>query len=583
MALHPDTRLTPEIEVELRRVLDALPDHDLSVLAQQDPAFQSGGFRAGNTAALRARALQLAAGSQPISDALRRLLRTHSLNRPLVGLLSATALTDLRHELAVLFGGPRVLLAMLADEREEVREMAARWLRQDPVFLAIAPAAAATRLHETFARLLEAAGADPSAVAAPVTHETWKDARDKLELQLRDTRAEARRLKGVDDRLARLRDQLTARDRELTETQARLAEAEAQARAAVRERDAASTELARELRHREERLLAAVEARLATEAAAWLAPVRAVAAEASATAVTGDDALLARAANVLSRQDATDRHSGNRRTLTARYEALTQRLDETRDALANALHPLPELAMVESELAAEVRRLGHLLNRRAGRTPLEESLSARMAIASPAELQNMRGALAQLMALGVFDAETAARLTESLENRLRVDYATSLPGSAALDDDDATPSGILRRALRGRCAAILLIDGHNVLFGLQGRYLPPQGAAVPTGPARTRLVEDVVRLAADHPTCRAWVVFDGPTRSESTPAKNVRVTYSGGEGEHRADEALLDNIRFFRAGGDFPILLVTNDNALAGEARRLGAKILSALEFGAFL
>lgn len=584
MALHPDSKLTPEIEAELRRVMDALSDDDLALLAHNDPAFQSGGFRAGNTAALRTRAIQLASGSQPVSDTLRRLLIARSLNRPLVGLLSAAALTDLRHELAACFGGPRLALAMLADDRSDVRELAARWLRQEPVFVAVDPAAAATRLRESFARLLEAAGADAAAVSAPVTRETWKDAREKLEQQLRDTRVEARRLKGVDDRLARTRDQLAACERERSEAQARLAEAESQARAATRERDAASTELARELRHREERLLAAVETRLATEAATWLTPARAAAAEAAAPATTGD-ALLARAAGALSRQAATDRHSGNRRILAARYEALAQQLVETREALANALQPLPELAVVESELSAEIRRLDSLLNRRAGRTPLEELLAARMALASPAELQSMRALVTQLAALGALEVETATRLTETLETRLRVARATSLPAPDAVDEeDDNTPPGLLRRALRGRCAAVLLIDGHNVLFGLQGRYLPPQGAAVPTGAARTRLVEDVVRLAAGRPTCRAWVVFDGPTHSESTPAANVRVTYSGGEGEHRADAALLDNIRFFRsAGGEIPILLVTNDNDLIASARRLGARTLSALEFGAFL
>ena len=349
----------------------------------------------------------------------------------------------------------------------------------------------------------------------------------------------------------------------------------------MRERDAAATELARELRHREERLLAAVEARLATAAASWLTPVRAVAAETATLAATRDD-LLARASAALSRQAAVDRHSGNRRLLTERYEALLLRLAETRECLANALQPLPELATIESELSAETRRLGSLLNRRAGRTPLEELLAARMAIALPQELQRMRDVVTNLTALGAFDAETAARLTGTLENRLRVARATSLALPDTVDDD-ATPSGTLRRALCGRCAAVLLIDGHNVLFGLQGRYLPPQGAAVPTAAARSRLVEDVVRLASDRPTCRAWVVFDGPTRSESTPAVNVRLTYSGGEGEHRADAALLDNIRFFRAGSDFAILLVTNDHGLAGEARRLGAAILSAADFGAFL
>ena len=402
-----------------------------------------------------------------------------------------------------------------------------------------------------------------------------------MEQQLHDSRAEARRLKGVDDRLARTRGQLAACERERTAVASRVDESESQARAATREREAASTELARELRHREERLRAAVEARLATEAADWLTPTRAAAIEAGTPATVHED-LLECAAGALSRQAAADRHSGNRRILAARYEALTQRLAETRDALANALQPLPELATVEGELSAEVTRLGSLLNRRAGSAPLEELLAARMAVATVGDLQPMRGMLKQLAALGVFDADAAARLTETLENRQRVTGATTLP-LPDRGDADESPAGILRGALRGRGAAILLIDGHNVLFGLQGRYLSPQGAAVPTGAARARLVEDVVRLMSDRPACRAWIVFDGPSRSESTPAGNVRVTFSGGEGEHRADAALLDNIRFFRASGEIPILLVTNDNDLLASARRLGARTLSALEFSAFL
>ncbi len=474
MALHPDMRWTPELDAELRRVIEACPDPELTALAQQDPAFQAGGFRAGNIVALRSRAAQLATGSQPISDALRRVLGAHSLHRPVVGILAAATLRDCRNELAALFGAPRLLLAMLADERTDVRDLAARWLRQETPFLALAPAEAVTRLQETFGRLLETIGTGAPPATLPLTQEAWHDARQQLEQQLRDTRADLRRLKGVDDKYARQRERQTALEHDLATAQTRLKEAEAQTRAAQRERDAANTELARELRHREERLQAAVETRLAIEASAWLTPAR-------------------------------------------------------------------------------------------------------------AELQTMRTAVEQLTSLGAFDAETMARLGATLAQRLREAYANLLPPASAVDTHDASPAGLLRRALDGRDAVILLIDGHNVLFGLQGRYLPPQGAAAYTAATRTKLVDDIVRLAAPSPACRAWVVFDGPTRTESTPARNVRVTYSGGEGEHRADAALIDNIRFFRAGGDFPILLVSNDNDLIREARRLGASTLSAREFGTFL
>ena len=98
------------------------------------------------------------------------------------------------------------------------------------------------------------------------------------------------------------------------------------------------------------------------------------------------------------------------------------------------------------------------------------------------------------------------------------------------------------------------------------------------------LARDVVRLAGPNPALRAWLVFDGPTRQDTRAAPNVRVTYSGGQGEHRADGVLLDNIRFFiSASPETPILLVSNDQDLCAHARRLGAVDLPVLDFGAFI
>ena len=66
-------------------------------------------------------------------------------------------------------------------------------------------------------------------------------------------------------------------------------------------------------------------------------------------------------------------------------------------------------------------------------------------------------------------------------------------------------------------------------------------------------------------------------------APNVRVTYSGGEGEHRADNVLLDTLRFFKSSSpDTAVFLVSNDQALCVAARRLGAADITVLELGAF-
>lgn len=598
-------KLTPPIEAELQRVIHALPEDDLAALARTEPEFLSGGFRANHAAALRIRVLQLATGPHPLSEALGRLLVRHSLNPGCVRLLSAAALTDLRHVLTALFGAPRLVLAMHLDDRAEVRELAGRWMQQEGPGRALEPAAAAAQARETFACLLAAMGASGAAPgASPVmTREDWHAAREQLEQQLRDARAEGRRLKGVEDRLARTREQLTACERDKAVAQAQVAAVETLARQTARELAAARTELEREIRHRAERLTAAVETRLAEEASGWLAAVHTLARETAGSAAAGRtdgdasaapppgadaaEALLARAEAALARQAAMDRHSGNRTLLTARLDRLAQRQEQVRDTLAHALQPVPELVAVERDLQAEITRLRRLLDRETAVQPLEATLMARFAVATPNALVPLRSLVAQLVTLGALEAGAAARLTEVLQRRQDVARATTSPEGAArlpaAGDDDASPLGVLRRALDGRQAGVLLVDGHNVLFGLQGRYLPPTGAAVPTAAARTRLIEDVVQLTGGRPTCRAWVVFDGPAHTESTAAANVRVTYSGGVGEHRADLVLLDNVRFFHSVGNTPIVLASNDSDLCAEARRLGAQTVSALEFGSLL
>jgi hypothetical protein len=576
--LHPDTRLTPELEAELKHVCDALPDAELVGLVQAEPAFLAGGFRADKPAAVRTRLRQSAVGTQLISDAVRRLLAAHSLNRPLVARLSRTVLLDLRHELAALFGGSRLLLAMLLDERPEVREVAGRWLAADQPFTALEPAVAASVVREAFARLLDAVGA-PAAAGAPLTREGWRDEKDSLNEQLREARAENRRLKASEERLARTRDQLKAAEAGGAEARAKLDETAARLRQTTRERDEARIELTREQTHREERLCAAVDARLATEFAGWLAAARGLEA-AAATPATGLEDVLARAEAALARQAVEDRHSGNRARLRTRLDQVDGLLARVREGLAAALYQTPDLRQAETELDREAGRLRGLLGLLTPATPFEAALAAHFNGAHANDLPHLRALLDRLAAIGVLDAPAMGRLDVLLTRRQAIAQATGdLP-----DGPVGMATGVLQRALAGRQPAILLVDGHNALFGLQGRYMAPHGSAVPDGNKRARLVADIVHRLKGHPTCRAWIVFDGPEASDASPAPNVRVTYSGGQGANRADGVLLDNVRFFRAvDPTIPILLVSNDNALGAEARRLGAQTLAALELGAVL
>ncbi len=572
------TPLTPDCEKELQRIVALVPDADLSPLVATEPAFRSGGFRAGNTAVLRTRLQQIACGSQMVSDTLRRTLARRSRSRTLTGLLSPDAIAEARHALAALLGSQVLLVALLLDEREEVRSKAEGWM-QTP-FLAVEPAEAPDRLREVFAGLSELLGSAPASGSA-LTREAWQKQKEQLENRLHDLQTENRRLKGVDDRLSRVATQLKASEEKLSAAQQKGEAAEKALRQKTRELEETAAELTRETSRREERLVAALDLALAQEFHGWLANARAV--ESAATQSQPADDLLAQADAALQRQGEVDRHSGNRAILAARLERLEAALKQVRSALRNALRQAPELKAVETALAAEARALSRLLEPDAAATPLEEAILTRIHAARDNDLPRLRELPDLFASLQVLDDTAIVRVRQAFQKRLAAVQAMGVPPDPCMEDRHNSVAQ-LGRALAGQIPAILLIDGHNVLFGLPTRYMPVRGTSLPDAEKRKKLTDDIVRVTAPNPSVRAWIVFDGPTRNDTQASPNVRVTYSGGEGEHRADGVILDNLRFFKSSSpDTPVILASNDNGLCTAARRLGALDIAVLDLGAFL
>jgi len=574
------TPLPPDCEKEIQRLVALVPDADLPSLVATEPAFQTGGFRSGSKAVVRTRLQQLACGSQEISETLRRTLARRSRSATLTGLLSPETLAENRHALAALLGAPVLLIALLLDGRKEVRAKAEGWLQLPQPFIAMSPDEAIGRLREKFADLTGLLG-NETVANVPHTREAWQSQKEKLEGRLRDLQAENRRLKGVDDRLSHTVLQLKASEEKLSSARQKEAAAEAELRQKTRGLEEATTELARETTRREERLAAAVDLALAKEFHGWLANARAVEAIASDAAPHND--LLAHADAALKKQRATDRHSGNRAVLTERLEKLETAHQKVRDALVHALRQTPELKEAETALTAEIRNLTQLLDPDAPVTPLEEALLTRIHTAQENDLPRLRDLPEQFAPLHVLDDAALDRVRLAFQKRLAAVQAVGVPPDPCMEERQNATT-LLGRALAGQTPAILLIDGHNVLFGLPTRYTPARGAALSEAEKRKRLTDDIARVTAPNPSVRVWVVFDGPTRSDTQASPNVRVTYSGGKGEHRADSVILDNLRFFQSSASgVPVFLVSNDHDLCVAARRLGALDIAVLDFGAFL
>ncbi len=574
------TSLTPPCEKELQRIIALVPDADLSLLVATEPAFQTGGFRAGKAAVLRVRLQQIACGSLEVSDTLRRTLARRSRSRTLTSLLSTETLAEARHALSTLLGSPTLLVALLLDERKEVRDKAEDWMQAQQPLLAVEPDAALACLRERFAGLTELLGSIASS-GSPLTREAWQQQKEQLENRLHDLQTENRRLKGVDDRLARVAALLKTCEQALSETRQKSETAEKALRQKTRELEETSAELTRETSRREERLVAALDLALANEFHGWLANARAV--ESATENPMQQVELLARAEAALQKQSEVDRHSGNRAKLAGRLEGLENALKNVQSSLRNALRQTPELKAVESELFAEIRALTRLLEPDAAATPLEEALLTRIHAARDNDLPRLRELPELFTSLHVLDDAAVDRLRQAFQKRLAAVQAAGVPPDTRMEERQNT-STLLGRALAGQTPAILLIDGHNVLFGLPARYMPVRGTSLPDAEKRKKLADDIVRITAPNPSVRAWIVFDGPTRNDTQASPNVRVTYSGGEGEHRADGVIIDNLRFFKSSSpDTLVILVSNDNDLCAAARRLGALDIAVLDLGAFL
>lgn len=572
--------LTPDCECEVVHLIEHLPETALAPILTTDPAFQTGGFRAeAKPAVLRQRIRQITLGATPVSDALRTALAKRSRAALLVRQLTPDSLAVLRHALAALFTPQSLLVGMMLDLRLDVRTLATTWMQQP--FSTPDMTLAQQQVCEHFAILLTLIGTPNFPTKEPVlTPERWREQKNQLDLTIHELREELRRLKGVDDRLSSVAQQLKKCQAKESDDQRKIDQLENELRQKNSALDLVQAKLARETAHRDQRVKAAVDLALATEFHGWLAHAKTVEAHVATHATAST--VLEQAERALENQAAMDRHYGNVHMLQQRLTQLERMAEHVDLALRQSIRQSPELMRIAPALRDEIQTLRNVLDPMPERVPIERDLIQHIHTLKENDLHALIDMPERLVALHVLSPESAARIAAEIRRRCAALDAREIPISETMTQRK-TPASLLARALAGQIPALLLIDGHNAIFGLPARYHPARGESATESEKRQKLTQDVVRVTAASPALRTSIVFDGPTHKEEQAAPNVRITYSGGSGEHRADVVLLDMIRFFaEANPEMTLLLVTNDNDLRKEAHRLGAQTIPVLELGAF-
>lgn len=551
----------------LEEALAAVPEAELERFAAQRKLI-GGGYRKGHPAVLRALIANALRGRLPaVEPEAAAFLRAHLPEARLLSMLSRKVLEARRAQLMAFFGKARFLLALAADAREDVRARVPEMMAAQGAELPEAEAAG-DLLAQAFAPVARMGG-------GPAAH-----ARDR-------------------DRIAELRQRLDEAEKARREERRKL-EGEMQAQAAewkgklatahfgIQERqkqiDRLTAALEREKAERDRRVNALLAERQVKLFQGWLTPCLA----AEAVLAQPNDDLLARAEKALEQQRGLDRASAQRAELTRRLSATEDALARVEAALAGAMVRCPELVNVRTLLLAERDRqreaLGH-----AEPDPLVAALAARIAAATEADYEPTLDILKQGERIGLIGKAAAARLRQAFHRRVAT-WNLGAPEAAkdaltALEEESVAAerrNPALVAALRGTAPLMLFLDGHNVLNGI-GRYRQRRGVPLTHEEARTRVERDTAKLLCNLPQTFGHVVWDGAEMTQHAAADNVLVHYSGGEGEHRADRYILDQLRFYRERTDIPLLLVTDDNGFAGEALRLGAAVCRLHDYEAFL
>jgi predicted RNA-binding protein with PIN domain len=271
--------------------------------------------------------------------------------------------------------------------------------------------------------------------------------------------------------------------------------------------------------------------------------------------------------------------------LRRRAEELQRALDKAKAKAERMAAELAEVGAARS--AAEARAAALAAEADAQRATIDE-LAARVAEATsapaatpvpPDAVRGLREAVAATTALSDVLARVADALepdpipgddeTDETAARSRARRTNGAPRETARRRALRLPRGLTEQSLEGatyllvESGAPVLVDGYNVaMLGWPDEPLPEQ---------RTRLLDALDDLAARSGTA-IQVVFDGADVGPAPPVKNRQVRVQFSPPGVIADDELRRLVASLPVAS--PVVVATNDRALAADLRRMGANVV---------
>lgn len=582
-----DELLIPDaIVAALCRLVDRLDAKRVLGAASGMPSlFQGHRVIVQNVPLARQRMKAVLSNDRRLDSYAATVLRGTGLASEVVVVLSEAALQEGFSDLAAYFGEADFLAAALLDERESVRDLAhefnAEWDGQESDAEGREASAAAIRSEfSSFLENIKSLMGDSLPPASRLQGDHGQSGKGKPDRVLDSVKSELDRLtKKAERERKELHGKITEKQKEIDRLRGDLVSARNDSKSRDEMLSQAKKGVAALQESLQQGIDQGVHNALSDTLRRWLVPARSV--EDVLTSARQTD-FVKMAAEVLERQRLVDLNFGNRAALTRLIEERRQLLVEVQRARFEALNPLPELRGIADQLEREISDFTRRLGLPEGEVAAAVTgLLARINEAQTLEkLSEVRQFIQQASAFDVLHREDLHQLYRSMDDKAGLLYdKAEIVGEVGAGSSKSR--FFLRRALAHGVPFTLFIDGHNVLFELGDIFGQFFSDDHPGARARIEFANRLGRIFVK-PGADILLYFDGSDPKQHSLSDHVRVIYSGGSGEHRADDAILKHLTVFnQSGSSAPLCLVTCDVDFARQAREMGVIIMHPEEFAA--
>ena len=287
----------------------------------------------------------------------------------------------------------------------------------------------------------------------------------------------------------------------------------------------------------------------------------------------------------------------NQEKIDLRYKTISQLRENLKEALDlkekltraidESLRISPDIHVALKKIQIEIDKIESILNKGSigpDSTRLVEIAQKLKTCETIEQVIKLKTLITNEIANQVWPLNEGSKAFDLINQRMFHFYTTNdLSSQVKVDDlNRLTPLKLLRNVLYSGTQCHILIDGHNLLHKIRALIDPIyfDSKSGPNKLARNLLIGKLRDLVESQPSINCELWFDGPEDTDWRENENLRVLFSGGTGDNRADSRIIESLNslaYRRIEGE--IFVVSDDGGVLNKSKEFKGIGVSPVEF----